>query len=450
MAADLKLAVSHADAGEFTAAWTLIDEALRSNPNDVRALVLASYCCEKQGKLGLSYNLAKRAIDLKPNEPAAWTNAGRACDLLWRMEEAEHAYRQALKHIDTPRAKALNLVNISAVFLQLGQYERAKVYAEKALEVEPQNRKARHNLGLCQLAVRDWEHGWLNYHASIGSGQRYRWSYADEPEWQGESGGTVVVYGEQGIGDEICAASMYPDAIGRAGKVIMDCDKRLASLFRRSFPAAKVYGTRAQKEGLDWALEDQKIDYSLASMQLGGLFRLKDEDFPTKPYLVPDADKVLMWRALFSSKGKPAIGIAWTGGTEETAARYRSVTLEQLLPIFKAVDAHWVSLQYKDSPEIVAFRAAHPEIDLRQYPATTMKDYDETAGLVGAMDCVVSVPTSVVHLSVALGVKTIAMKSATSCWKFAGEKFIEPAQLIPNAGDWAHTISEAAKRLRNA
>jgi ADP-heptose:LPS heptosyltransferase len=118
-----------------------------------------------------------------------------------------------------------------------------------------------------------------------------------------------------------------------------------------------------------------------------------------------------MWRALFDRQRKPVIGIAWTGGVPWTGDRYRKWTLDDLLPVFRSVDAVWVSLQYKDAgKEIAAFRARHPDIDLRQYAyATLTQDYDDTAALVAECDLVFSMQTGVIHLAGALG---------KDCWCF--------------------------------
>jgi len=151
------------------------------------------------------------------------------------------------------------------------------------------------------MANNEWREGWINYRGSLGSGHRFNWRYGDEPEWDGAPDKKIVVSGEQGIGDEICAASMFPDAIAISKKVIIDCDIRLANLFRRSFPKATVYGTRHKQE-LDWPEEDcAGIDGSISSFQLGEYFRNDAKDFPRKPYLLPDPERWLMWKALWAT-----------------------------------------------------------------------------------------------------------------------------------------------------
>jgi ADP-heptose:LPS heptosyltransferase len=113
-------------------------------------------------------------------------------------------------------------------------------------------------------------------------------------------------------------------------------------------------------------------------------------------------------------------------------------------PLFDSVDAHFVSLQYKDaSQEIEGTQVV-------QYPwATLTKDYDDTAALVAACNLVVTVPTSVAHLSAALGTPTVVMQSSKPCWKFAGGLAFHPGvKLIDNNGDWAKTMSDTVKYVR--
>jgi hypothetical protein len=114
------------------------------------------------------------------------------------------------------------------------------------------------------------------------------------------------------------------------------------------------------------------------------------------------------------------MGIAWSGGLRHTGSQFRRLSLDELYPILRSVDARWVSLQYTDaSTEIDAFRKKHPEIDIVQYPwATLTDDYDDTAALVSQLDRVISVDTAVVHLAGALGKECIVMLHKYSQWRY--------------------------------
>jgi len=428
----IEAAMHLAEAGKHDEAWPIVLEELGKDPDDPHALTLASFILERDGRSALALPLARRLTEKYSKTATGWINYGRCLDNLWRMDEALKAYDSGWKCANTHEDKLALLANIGAVHLQLGEFVKARQYAERALKLEPEHRKSQHNLGLCQMAAHEWRAGWINYRGSLGSKHRLDWRYGEEPEWDGSPGKTVAICGEQGIGDEICAASMFDEACDISKKVIIDCDIRLANLFRRSFRNARVYGTRHKKE-LDWHKDDCEIDASISSFQLGQFFRNETKDFPRAPYLIADPERVLMWQALWAAKGKPSIGIAWSGGLKETGAHVRRWTLEELLPVFRSVDAHWVCLQYKNAqPEISEFRRKHPEVDLVQYPYATLgRDYDDTAALVASLDSVVGVPTSVVHLSGALGIKTVVSKSRFSCWKFAAGCPFQPLTLVP-------------------
>jgi tetratricopeptide (TPR) repeat protein len=333
------------------------------------------------------------------------------------MEESESAYRKALERAKDPKQKALYLNNLASTYLDRGWFAKAEPLCRESLALND-DKQTRHNLGLALMAQHKWEEGWQLYSASLGTVNRlsirYRSPGNEEPVWDGSPGKTVVVYGEQGLGDEICAASMLPDAIRDSKKVIVDCDKRLQGLFRRSFPQAKVYGTRTARPGEGrWDEKPEEIEASTAGFELGQFYRKSNADFPGTPYLIPDPDRVAMWKGLFATKGKPTIGIAWSGGTWHNAGEHRKLPLDQWKPIFDAIDAHWVSLQYKDASEQIK---GTPVV---QYPYGTLtSDYDDTAALVASCDLVIAVQTSVNHLAGAMGVPVWAMIPEVSQWRY--------------------------------
>jgi len=454
---DMKRADSLAKSGEVDAAWAIVNKYLTINPDDPMALVLGSYCMDKAENLPVAYHFARRATEIEQNKFAPWFDLGRVADKLWRADESERAYKRAIKVATNPKNKAHALMNMAALYIQNGEFRRAEPLCRQALIADPELRGAKANLGFCQLAARNWSEGWDNYASSLGSPTRKKVQYGEEPEWDGKPWLTVAIYGEQGLGDEISFASMIPEAIEDCAKVVIDCDKRLKGLFQRSFPEAKVYGTRTEKQ-LSWNAVDRQIDASIPMGGLGGIYRRSDDKFTGKPYLVADPDRVTMWQALFNKKGKPCLGIAWTGGMKHTGADFRQFTLEDLLPIFESVDAHWVCLQYKDSEaEINAFLKKHPHIDLVQYPFGTLtNDYDDTAALVASLDRVVSMQTAVVHLCGALGKQCDVFVPKNSQWRY-GEDYTNlpwysSVNVIRQAvrGHWSNTIKEYAGRLKVA
>jgi tetratricopeptide (TPR) repeat protein len=446
------LAAALTERGHHDQAWKVLAPLLNDNPNDVAALICAGYIMVRKGAFPQAYHFSKSATRLAPYDDGAWQNLAEAAQKLCLMDEAEHALRQALQCAKSDANKLALFLNLSAVYVDKGDWAQAEKAVRRVLELDPTNRAALANLGFCQLAKRDWSEGWKNYHNTIGSDWRKKISYKDEPEWDGTPGQTVAVYADQGIGDEISFASMIPDAAKRCRKLILDCDGRLEHLFRRSFPGVTVYGTKI-KEG-KWAKEDRDIDASLSIGQLGEFVRNNGGDFSGAPYLHPCPHRVRQWRSLFGDLHKPVIGIAWTGGVPHTNSRNRRVALGDLLPVF-AVGAHFVSLQYKDArEEIEAFKLQHPEVDLVQYPwATLTDDYDNTAALVAACDYVLCIQTAVARTAGALGVPCSVLVPTASNWFYAakGDEVPWHASLRvirqQRSGSWEREIGIAAERI---
>ena len=451
---DLKLASQLTENGQVDEAYLIANRYLKNNPNEPDFLTILVHIMLQTDKPVIAYSIARRVTQILPKAPGGWLNLGRAAADLWMAREAVRYYKKSLALCDKPEQKKLTLVNMCAVLIDTGRFEEGEIYAQKVLDMDPENIKATANIGFCQLAQRNWKEGWKNYHASLGIDWRPKTQYFDEPEWDGKKTGKVILYAEQGLGDVIGFASMVPDACKKA-EIVLEVDPKVEGLMRRSFPDVSVYGTRFMSDKLPWKLEDTKVDASLPMGQLGEFFRLKDEDFPGTAYLKADPDRVLMWKSLFKAKKKPVIGIGWRGGILKTGSKYRQWSLEQILPMLQSVDAHWVSLQYKPAgDEIADFKSRHPEIDLCEYPHGTLTpDYDDTAAMVVAMDHVVCMQTAVTHLCGALGVRVWVFVPQNSQWRYGGdgEDYIwsKSVRIIRQTkrGEWADDIERTGGEL---
>jgi tetratricopeptide (TPR) repeat protein len=444
----ITLARDTAEAGDFYRALAMTDEPLIENPNHIGWLCLAVFCLEKAGKLAIAYHLCKRLLELAPRDPSAWLNMVNLESRLWMTTAAVKSAKTGLQFARTPDEKLRLLINLGCIYVDTGKFEEGLRYLKEAAKIDPTADKVWSNMGFCSLAKGNWAEGWAQYRKGIGAGWRTKVQYKGEPEWDGTKGQRVVLYGEQGVGDQICFVSVVPDA-AKDIDIILDTHPKLKNLFARSFPNVRVYGTHMAKEK-PWRIEDRDFDASMAMGQLGEYYRTKEEDFPRVPYLVADEERALMWKSLWKQKKKPVIGIGWTGGIQRTGRQFRCAKLEDFLPMFRAIDAHWVSLEYQPTKEIDEFKEKYPEIDIKEYPhATLTDDYDDTAALVASLDAVVCVPTSAGHLAGALGVPMVWLKHAHPCWKVkSGLPFHPWSALVDWAGDWKATITNSIPEVK--
>ena len=385
----------------------LIQTLLERDPNDGVALNFYGLLHLEAHHFSEAYQYFRRALQERPSLPVIWLNFGLASHELNRNDEAIKAYLKAAE-LDNNFVKAY--VNAAAVFIEQSQWDDAEKSCRIALEIDPGNSMAEKNLAHVLLAKHQWKQGWEYWEKSLGSKYRKEWSYGNEPRWDGTPGQAVVVYGEQGLGDEINYASCIPDAIKDCKKVIIDCDPRLEKLFKRSFPKAIVHGTRREPHP-EW-LKGARIDARAAMASLPSIYRNSDESFPGTPYLVADPELRTMFRKLFDSYGKPVIGMCFKSGSRYTLQHKRSIEPEQFSPLFKK-DAVFVSLEYK---EIIN----HPLVKDFSW-ATKASDYDLTAALIAELDAVIGIHTTAMHCANGLGVPTYILTHEFYQWRYNGE-----------------------------
>jgi len=390
---------------DYSSALPLIHTVLEHYPNDDATLNFMGYIHLMGDQPAFAYQYFRRALQESPGNKALWTSLGRACH---ELDMFEDAVKYFLKSAEIDPSYALAYSNAAASFIQLSEWKNAEDVCKLALEADPNDQNAQMNLAHAYLAQGQWEDGWKQWGLSLGSKFRKEWHYGDESRWEGQAGKDIIIYGEQGLGDEIFYGNCLPDAIAISRKVYIDCDPKLESLFRRSFPEAEVHGTRLE-EHPEW-LADKKFDHRCGIGGLPEFFRLDSKDFPRETYLKADPERRTMWRSLFDSWGKKVIGITTHGGGKRTNEKGRELTQEDLEPLLKRDDIVLVSLDYKDK---------HIE-GVKYFPfATQSNDYDDTAALIAELDAVIGVNTTAQHCSAALGVKTICLVPKHHQWRYA-------------------------------
>lgn len=384
---------------------------LDKDPDDALALYLLGYVYSMAERFGLAVNTFKRVVQLKPERAEGWNNLGMAYHGL----KSVHALDCFHKAWNIEK-KASYAANIASAHLELCHWKEAKAWADKAVKLDPSINGAWVSRGMACLALNEWRDGWEGFSKSLGGKFRKEIQFQDEGRWDGTPGKTLVVYGEQGLGDEILYASCVPDAI-KENKVILECDPRLEGLFRRSFPIAHVYGTRRLEA--PW-LEDHKIDARCPIAGLTQFYRNDLESFGThgRGWLTADPERRIQWRALFDSMGpRPKIGLAWSGGSRHNRPDMRRIGLEAFRPLIESLDADFISLQYQDpTAEIQA--TGLPVKHFKR--ACETDDYDDTAGMVAELDMVIGVHTSVHHLAGGLDVPSVILVPHKTLWLYAG------------------------------
>ena len=447
--AALQSGIACLNAGDFAAACRHLRAALAASPDDPDAMYYLALSEARSDHPERAQELLEAV--LKTRDDADVHNAlGNVHRMGERLAEAVACYRRALEanadHIAAltnlglclrdqgvpaealpvlDRALALAPDYVEALFnkalalTDLGASDPASALIERALALEPDFAQAHLQRGFLLLRRGDFAAGWHEYAWRVRIPELDRWRDFPYPLWQGESlaGKRVLVQAEQGLGDQIMFGSCLPDVMSRAQETVIECDPRLAALFARSFPAAKIYGYRVKGEPA-WSHEPSP-DFRVRYGDLPRLLRNRDEDFPRHSgYLVPDTARVAAWRARLAALGPGLkVGVSWRGGTPGTGQAARSMPLVKLLPLLTLPNAHFVSLQYGPSSDEIADLHARYGLTLHEW-LPPLADMDEAAALVAGLDIVVTVCTAIVHLAGALGKTAWVMVPAVAEWRY--------------------------------
>lgn len=409
------------EADERGAAVEAYRSALRFDPDAVDVLINLGSALHELGSFADAEAALRRAQALEPDDPAILTNLGNLCRAQDRLEDALACYERALALNpgcpETPLARALTL-----------------------------------------LLAGDFARGWPAYEGRWKEkAQRTAWRRFNAPEWRGEplSGKRILVYGEQGPGDIVMFASCLPELLAHAGRVFVQCRGRIAPLFARSFAKAEVTADRVPDTGAWWP--EPAVDYAVAIGSLPRYFRPTAASFQRSPtrYLVPDARAVESWRARLVDLGPGfKVGISWRGGASPLERHLRRMTLESWQPILRSPGLHFVTLQYDDCRgEIEALRSA-TGIAIHDFPENDPnQDLDGLCALIDALDLVVSVANTTVHLAGALGKTTLTLVPTVPSWRWqcTGDRCLwyPSVELIRQrqGEDWSPAVERAAERL---
>ena len=343
-----------------------------------------------------------------------------------------------------------------STFQELGLLAQAVECFDRAVALRPDFALPAFHRAMARLLLGDYRRGWDDYELRQLEADCPSWGDAF-PRWDGSSlaGRTLLLYREQGLGDEIMFASCLPQLIGAARHCVVECEPRLLGILRRSFPSATVYASTPDG-ALPREIAECGIDVAIPAGSVPRFIRRGLDDFPRhQGYLKADPERIASWRERLDQMGSGLkVGIAWAGGVRKTRRALRSIPLERWRPVLQTPAVHFASLQYTaDAGATVAALREQHGVRVEHWNEA-ISDYEETAALVCALDLVISVCTAVIHLGGALGRPVWVLAPYSPEWRygFTGDTMPwYPSVKIfrqPAFGEWEPVISSAAAELR--
>jgi tetratricopeptide (TPR) repeat protein len=463
LAINNKIASYHSNLGTVLMAQGKLDHAATCYE---RALALKSHFAtahlnlggvlHAQGKFDEAAARCRRALALDPNLAQAHSNLGAVLHAQGKLDEALVCCERAIA-LCPELAEAHH--NLGRLFRTLGRPDEALACISRAIALKPDYAQAHFSESLLLLLRGDFGAGWRNYER--------RWQSADhntpprsysQPLWRGEAMGSerVLIWGEQGVGDEVMFAGLIPDVLRTDNRCILDCEARLRPLFARSFPQVDVVSGHCVSSASQDQAGELEFAAQLPSGSLPSLFRRSNAEFAstTSPYLFADSVQRERFRANYAD-GRRVVGLAWQTKSLQSG-HIRSIDLSLLAPLFALNGIRWISLQY-GSHDALESQAALAEAPIFiDHSVNQLLDIDNFAAQVAAMDMVITIDNSTAHLAGALGIPVWLLLPFASDWRWQERREDSPwyptMRLFrqPAFGDWqsvVRRIGEALARL---
>lgn len=290
---------------------------------------------------------------------------------------------------------------------EMARWDSAAQDFNAARELLPTNPDANWTLCLLYLQQNKFTEAWpyadWRWKTSKFDSPRLKTS---KPQWTKDCGAKrVLVWSEQGIGDQVIHLSLLHRIQESAEHVMLMADARLFPVLERSFPGVQLVAQNERVKGFD-------AQIPLASIGSQFIHSLDDiEKCAAKGYLKPNPEKVEKLRQGIRRPGERLIGLSWHSGAPRIG-NHKSVKLADLLPLFKLPNTRFVSLQYGDCYEDLYELEKQHGIRVGIIPAIDNKDdIDGLTSLMAACDAVVTVSNATGHFAGALGVPTYVLNS---------------------------------------
>jgi tetratricopeptide (TPR) repeat protein len=414
------LAVVLHDQDKDAEALAVIEAVLALAPQDGPALQIAAAVLQALDRHDEALAMAARLLAIDPQEPRVPGIRARSLLALGRTEEALAAARDAAGRTH-PAPDAL--ADAAFVLRSLGAMDEAIAGYHALLKLRPDDIDAHVNLGGSLLSIGHFAEGWAEY--------EWRWKREVEaalwnrplPQllWDGSRSlpGRLLVWNEQGIGDEILFSILVPE-LTETLDCVLECDPRLVPLFQRSLPKVEIVA-RMQP------IPDPRLSASdiAAKAPTGTVARRLRPDLASfagkgGAYLVPDAARVAAVKQRYQGPGLK-VGLAWH--TRADREQGRSIDLRQLEPLLRIPGVRFVSVQYGDHAEALAALEARCGVEVLVDPAIDqMKDLDGFAAQLASLDLVVTIDNSAAHFAGALGIPCWVLLPFLPEWRWQRDR----------------------------
>jgi tetratricopeptide (TPR) repeat protein len=424
--------------------------AIRLEPDMASAHVNLGNIMKDMGRNEDAEASYRSGLNLDPNNSDALTNIGSLLEEQNHDAESIDYYRKAIAIDPDSEIAHKNMAN---VLYKTGSLSEAENVYRHALELNPKYKDTEFGLSLTLLSLGQLKEGWLRYESrfnllnvvsdtfSISNSFNRAITDFAQPEWNGSAlvEKSIILWGDQGLGDEVRFASIIPDLQRTGAKITIECDKRLTDIFARSFPEATIL---AYEHG-GAANNPKEFDYQCPLTGLARFFRNDYESFANdgNGHLKADPALTTFWKKRLKDIGpQPKIGISWNSPVKVTGRVNHYASIEELSPILNTSGIDFVNLQSHESNEDLAKARKQFGVEIHTWNDLDYKnDLNGIAALTSNLDLVISFPTFSAELAGSLGVPTLCFVSHKNSFEELGS----------NDNIWYHNTHHISKNIND-
>ena len=437
----LNLAIFLHNKGALKEAENIYNMILKEFPEAPDALHLLGLTYHQKNSTKKAIELIKKAISLSPKNPLYYHNLAMLYDSLKNEESSKENFLKAVNISPNYKNAHLAYYNLAIGFANNGKLEVALNYYNKALSLSPNFHDARWNRSLTLLQLGNFEEGWKELESRFSKKSPTDSRTFPKPKLTDLNikDKTILVICEQGFGDAIQFARYLPLIKQKGAKIILECKKDLAELFKNSFEIDKILIKNSPISSYDY-------DFYIHLMSLPALFDTTLKTISNSvPYLKPSQELVDKFKIYFN-KNSFNIGIVWSGNPKQENDKNRSITLGQFKELLEIPRVKLFSLQLGQSK-----LSDKNILDL----SDKISNFNDTAAIIQNLDLIISVDTSVAHLSGALNKPTFVLLSSRADWRWLLERSDSPwypsMKLFrqKNPDSWSAVFQEVKEEIIN-
>ena len=445
--------------GRNEEAVMVLEKQLRVNEKERALLFNLHTAYSSLGDSHKAIQIALQAIEKFPTDSDAFNNLGASLSTVGRNTDAIIAFETSLDLNSNNYTARINLINCKSRVGGKDQWvvdEVQKIESSKTPLISKRSLiGARHNAAFSFFRLGQPEKGWeyleegFSPELDNNRGRHPRRNFT-APRWKGEplKGKRLLVWREQGLGDEIMFGTMLHELTQIDGQVVLECSERLISIFQRAFPNFEVR-SELYRSVYPFDSPTEDFDCQIPFGSLGGIYRPTVESFSRgNAYLTPNLELTEKYKSRLQAlaPGKKWIGLCWRSGLISPTRGASYTLLEDWDALLQRDDIAVVNLQYgKCEEEILAAEQRTGAQIIRWEDTNLQNDLEAVLAIISNMSAVCSVGTVVAQMAGAAGITTKLVCNKPEWTSFGTEQFLFTDSIKLMLNKQATDIRESVK-----